>query len=606
MKSLLSLLMLLAAVQAYGQPVREKESPQDRFLTYYERNGYNHTPRYDQTVEYCRLLAESSPLVHLTSIGQSAEGREIPLLIVDRDGFSDPEAVRKSGRAVVLVEACIHAGEPDGKEAGLMLIRDMVIRKQYLHLLDEVTLLFIPILNTDGHEQFSAYNRINQNGPAELGTRATRQRINMNRDFIKADSPEMRHWLRLYDTWLPELFIDVHVTNGADFQYVMTYSIECSGFMEKGLDAWSRTVFEKQLKQRMQRDGYPIFPYFSFREYGKPEKGVLTEVFPPQYSHGYAAVRNRIGLLLETHIYKPYRQRVDATYKLLVNALELAGTHREELQERIAAADRAVASPAFRQQPYALNYRNTFTDSIPETFRGWAARTVKSDLSGGDWLIQDYDTPVNTPTHIYTSFEPSVSVQLPEAYIVSAENLDAIEILNLHGIALTRLENPLEVEVETYRFTRNSQWSKTPYEGRIVLTPDCTVQTETVTYPRNSVLVDMNQPRAAVAAFILEPASPTSLVYWGFFNNYVRPASEFFVGLRYMEVKGREMLEQDPQLRQEFERKKQADPAFAADPDAILRFFMAKVRENVEPDANLYPVGRIMNRAAVPEQPRTR
>lgn len=594
-----ALLICLLLGSAAGSRAEEHLSDatknnREKFLTYYEKNGYNHTPRYAETVAYCQLLAQESPWVTYTSIGKSAQGRDIPLLIVDKNGYTTPEQARAHGKAVVLVEACIHAGEPDGKEAGLMLIRDMVIHKRHTELLDKVTLLFIPIFNTDGHEQFSEYNRINQNGPVELGTRATSQRINLNRDFIKADAPEMRHWLKFYNQWDPELFIDVHVTNGADFQYVITYALENAGYTEKGLMDWTQQVFEKELKEQMKRDKFPIFPYFSFKEYGKPEKGFVTEIFPPLYSHGYAATRNRVGLLLENHIYKPYKQRVDATYILLTHALELVNTHCAALKEKIAAADRFTASAAFREKPFALTYQNAFTDSIPDTFLGWKANTLKSDLSGGDWIVQDYNTPVSTPTHIYTSFAEEKTVKLPDAYIISAENNEVIELLDVHGIRYTRLEKAMPMNVETYRFTPASQWSKTPYEGRFTLKPDFTVQTETVTYPANSAVVDMNQPLAKIAAFLLEPNAPTSLVYWGFFDNYIRPASEFFISLRYMEVKGREMLEKDPQLKAEFEKEKQTNPEFKTNPNAVLQFFMNKLRKNVDPDANLYPVGRLL------------
>jgi murein tripeptide amidase MpaA len=283
---------------------------QDKYLTHYEKSGFNKTPRYAQTIEYAKLLDEASPLINMVSIGISPQGREIPVLILDRDGLKSPEAIRAKGRVVILAEASIHAGEPDGKDAGLMLLRDIAIGGKNRELLENVSLLFIPIINVDGHEDFGTHYRINQNGPEEVGARFTAQKYNMNRDFIKADAPETRALLQLYSKWMPELFIDIHVTNGADFQYVSTYGLDHCGFLAPAMLEWSKNIFEKQLKAGMASEGYPIFPYFEFNSYTNPGAGVLPDNFPPQYSNGYASANNRIGLLVENHIYKPYKERV--------------------------------------------------------------------------------------------------------------------------------------------------------------------------------------------------------------------------------------------------------------------------------------------------------
>ena len=250
-------LFLLPSVQASGQF-------KDKFLTHYEKNAFNKTPRYDETVEYSKMLAQSSGLVTYKSMGISPQGREIPLLILDKDGLSTPEQIRAKGRVIVLAEAAIHAGEPDGKDAGLMLIRDIAIHGKHREILDSASLLFIPIINVDGHEDFGSHYRINQNGPEEVGARFTSQRLNMNRDFIKADAPETRALLALYGEWMPEVFIDIHVTNGADFQYVSTYGLDHCGFLAEPMLNWSKNIFEKELKSSMERAGYPIFPYFEF------------------------------------------------------------------------------------------------------------------------------------------------------------------------------------------------------------------------------------------------------------------------------------------------------------------------------------------------------
>lgn len=591
---LIAMLFITTALQA-----QTKEN--NKFKTYFEAHEYNQTPRYPQTIEYCKLLADNSPWITYTSIGKSPQGRDIPLLIVDKDGDTSVTQCRAKGKAIVLIEACIHAGEPDGKEAGFMLIRDIAIYKKNTHLLDNVTLLFIPIINVDGHEQFSAYNRINQNGPLELGTRTTAQRINMNRDFIKADAPEMQHWIKLYTTWMPELFIDVHVTNGADFQYVITYGMDNTGYMENGLRQWAQNNFEKPLKEMMKNNGFPIFPYFSFIQQNKPEKGMTLDTFAPQYSNGYAAAHNRIGLLIETHIYKPYKQRVEGTYKMLSNAIEIVNTKRDELQSAIAKADKFTSSDAFRKEPLVLTYTNTFTDSIPDNFLGWKTKTITSDLSGAKWTLQDYDSPITTPTHIYTSFKPEKTATVPKAYILTPENISAIELLKLHGLNMEILTEPIQIKVQTYRFISKKEkgldpiWAQTPYEGRITTNVTFTTQNEVITYPKGAVIVKMDQPKAKIAAFLLEPDSPTSLVYWGFYNSYINPPSEFWVRVGYMEVKGREMMAKDPKLKEEFQQKIANDSSFANNPQARLQFFYDKLRQHVEPYGNLYPIGKIID-----------
>jgi len=353
---ILGLFMCVSCTQPY---MREE------FITDCEKSMFVKTPRLKETMEYFQKLADFSSMVKISSFGISPQGRELPLVIVDKDGLQSPDEIRRKGRVIVLIESCIHAGEPDGKDASMIFLRDMIVEKKNIDILDDVSFLFIPVFNVDGHENFSATNRINQNGPEELGTRNTAQLINLNRDFLKADAPEMRAWLKLYNRWMPELFIDVHVTNGADFQYVMTYAIENRGtIMEEGLRQWSLNVYEKQLNERMEKVGFPLFLYASFRKYNAPESGILIDIFDPRYSEGYAASRNRLGLLIENHIYKPYEQRVKATLEAFIASARILAENKEELKETIANADRAVSSPEYRQKPMEMMFKPVNKDSV--------------------------------------------------------------------------------------------------------------------------------------------------------------------------------------------------------------------------------------------------
>src|SRR5258705_4194442 len=220
-----------------------KENLPSDWQTHAERTNYRETPRYAETVAYAERLAGSSPLVEYRSFGKSGQGRDLPLLIASEGDTFNPEAARKAGKAVILIQSCIHAGEPDGKDAGLALLRDLAISKSLPGLLDHVVVLFIPIYNTDGHERSSAYNRINQNGPAEMGWRTTSSYQNLNRDYMKADTPETRAWLSLWNEWQPDLFIDCHVTDGADYRSNITYHFERHEGLDPEIVEWEQDVF---------------------------------------------------------------------------------------------------------------------------------------------------------------------------------------------------------------------------------------------------------------------------------------------------------------------------------------------------------------------------
>ena len=188
------------------------EAQNTEWETYYEQSNFMETPRYNETIEYCKKLADYSECIQYQTFGKSIQGRDLPLLIIDKNKNFTPQSIKESGNAILFIEACIHPGESEGKDAGLMLLRDMFVNNQYPELLEKTSILFLPIFNADGHERFSAYNRINQNGPKQMGWRTTAENYNLNRDFTKADAPEMQQWLTLFNQWLPDMFMDIHTT----------------------------------------------------------------------------------------------------------------------------------------------------------------------------------------------------------------------------------------------------------------------------------------------------------------------------------------------------------------------------------------------------------
>lgn len=560
----------------------------DEWETYYEKSNFLETPRYEQTIEFCKKMADASKQITYRGFGMSPQGRELPLLIVDKNGNSEPQPVKESGKAILFIEAGIHAGEIDGKDAGLMLIRDLVLRDKYPGLLDHVTILFVPIFSVDGHERFSAYNRFNQNGPKEMGWRVTAQNLNLNRDFVKADAPEMQAWLKLFQKWLPDFFVDCHVTDGADYQYVVTYSIEIRGNMPDGITEWTKQNYLPQLESAMAAEGYLIFPYVAFREKHNPLSGVNSWVCKPKLAHGYTAIQNRQGLLIETHMFKPYKQRVSGTYYTLLHTLRIMDQQYEQLKRANLQSDQYTASAEFRKRPFPLLFEKT-ADTIMIDYAGYSIKKENSEVSDTVRVIYESE-PENIKIPFYHKQKPKLTVQLPEAYIVPAEWTSVIQRLEWHGVQYERLKDLRKFKIETYRF-KNVRWQQKPYEGRHPLTYQYDVVTLEKEFPAGSVLIPMNQRTAPVAAHLLEPDAPDALVSWGFFDAIFEYKE--YAELYVLEDYARERLASDPELKAEFEKKLSQDPEFAASSKKRLYFFY----ENSpywDSDFLLYPVGRIM------------
>jgi hypothetical protein len=560
--------------------------------THAERTDYRETPRYEETLAYCRkLVAASSSQLRLTDFGRSGEGRALPLVIAATNGTFTPEASRRAGKVVVFVQANIHAGETDGKDAGLALLRDIVVLKTHPRLLEHVTLLFVPIYNVDGHERRSPYNRINQNGPEEMGWRANATNLNLNRDYMKADAPETRAWLRLWNEWNPELFIDCHVTDGADFRYNVTYQFEEHENIPPLLRSWMRTAFEGRIVPATEALGNLLTTYMEFRDNRDPVRaGVEGFIGTPRFATGYAPLRNRPALLIETHMLKDYRTRVRATYDLLRTALEDVNRDPAGWIRVAKETDQNVIEEGSAYDPARkVALRIAFTDkSVPRVIKGVEFRRELSDVSGAVRVV--YGTkPLDYTVPFFNESYATISVPTPLYYIIPPQWTEVIEVLAAHGVRLQRLAEPLTVEVESYRFSE-VKWASASFELRVPVTQKNRVVREQQTFVAGAVVVPMGQAAGRLVVNLLEPDAPDSLLYWGFFNS-IFEQKEYGEGYM-LEKLAREMLAKDEKLREEFERRVATEPQFAASARARLNFFYER-SPYYDPRMNLYPVGRI-------------
>jgi hypothetical protein len=557
-------------------------------ITDYEKSGYKKTPPYSRTIKYCKTLAAVSSYIHYTTFGVSPQGRDLPLLIIDKNAHFTSSDVRKTDNVVFMIQAGIHSGEIDGKDAGFMLLRDVISKKDLFKLIDHVTILFIPIFNVDGHERFSAYSRANQNGPEEMGWRVTAQNYNLNRDYLKADAPEMKAWLQLYNEWQPEFFADCHVTDGADFQYTITYKIEQHGILDSELVQWINGSYLPPLKKAMVNDNFPLIEYVWFKEKHHLASGMQTWASPPRFSDGYTAIQNRPGLLVETHMFKDYKSRVDATYSILKHTLEILNEEYLTLRSKIAAVDKKTADPDFRKIPYTLTYKLSNQPEYNE-FLGYEYDVIKSDLTGGDWFRYYKDRPKTYRIPFYNKMEPVIQVQLPDAYVVPAEWIEVIERIKLHGIKYLTINNEKELTINTYKFLK-PKWSTSPYEGHQTVEFELKPVVLKRTFSAGSIVIDMNQRASKVIANILEPQAVDSYAFWGFFNSIFERKE--YVESYVMEERARMMLAGNPNLKHEFKTKLKNDSSFAKSPSAILMWFYQK-SPYWDERKDIYPVGRI-------------
>lgn len=564
--------------------------PKD-WQTFAERTDYRKTPRYDDTIGFSKKLAAASELVTYKSFGKSSEGRDLPLLIAAKDKSFTPESARKIGKPIIFIQAAIHSGESDGKDAGFALLRDIAITKTRLDLLDNAVILFVPIYNVDGHELFGKYNRINQNGPEEMGFRANSANQNLNRDYIKADNPETVAWLKLWNVWNPDFFIDCHVTDGADFRYNITYEFAHHAEISEHLKKWMDEHFDKKIVPKVEAEGNLLTHYLQFVDGGDPTKGIFSFMATPRFATGYTPLRNRNGLLIETHSLKDYKSRVRGTYDILRYTIEEIGKNKQSLFDANKKADEDTIEMGKKYQPAS---KFPLTQKVGNTardfnFKGVEIKFEDSDISGKKRVI--YGTKpfdVTIPQYDEAQIEKEVSV--PLYYIVPPQWIDVIARLDFHGIDYFRTDKPQEFEIESYRF-EDQKWADSPFEGHITMTFKTVPIKEKRMFPKNSVVVPVAQKNAKVAIHWLEPDAPDSAMFWGFFNA-VFEQKEY--GESYiMEDIAREMLAKDENLRKEFAEKLK-DEKFAANSGARMRFFYVR-SPYYDKRIGLYPVGRIVS-----------
>lgn len=535
-----------------------------------ERSGFERTGRYDEVIALCDRFAQRYPqAVRCIEFGSTPEGRPMKALVVSTSGALDPTSIAQRKLPVVLIQGGIHAGEIEGKDAGFLALRELLDNQSGSRPLDKLVWLFVPVFNIDGHERFGAWNRPNQRGPIEMGWRTTAQNFNLNRDYVKADAAEMQAMLRLLQQWDPLLYVDLHTTDGAQFEHDVSIQVEPVHAGDEALRRDGRQWRDAVIATLARQGSLPLAFYPSFVTEDDPSSGFIDEVPPPRFSHGYFQLRNRFGMLVETHSWKPYPTRVRIMRNTIHSVLEQTARHGARWRADASAADARAAR--LGGTPVALSWA-TADDAHTIAFRGYAYSRTRSPISGALMTRYDEQRPQVWKVPLRDRIEPDLLVPAPRGgYLVPAAQAATVaEKLRLHGIHFELLNTTTVRDVQAFR-ADDARFAAQSSEGRQRLQISGQWRAERRELPAGSLFVPIAQPGARLLMALLEPQAPDSLLQWGLFNNEFE-RKEYMEAYVAEEV-ARTMLAEDPALKAHFEQRLAADPAFAADPDARLEFF---------------------------------
>jgi hypothetical protein len=611
-----ALASLLLAAPALGAAPFKKPAPPPiprEWLTPAEAADFRATPSYDETLAFLKKLQERLPEMSLRFYGSSGEGRPMPLVIVSKEKVFSPEGDEAGERdrgknkekdreeekkPVVLLQNSIHAGEIDGNDACLLLLRDWALGRRR-ELLDAATILILPIYNVDGHERVSPWNRPNQNGPVEgMGFRTTADGLDLNRDHMKLESPEARALIALVNAWHPDLHVDDHVTDGVDHDWVLTYSWAESPQAPAPVGAWLAGHMPAVLAAT-EKAGHRVGPYVDLKDRDDPAKGFSSWVGGPRFSTAYFPLRNIPSILVETHSYKPYKARVLANRDFLVALLaEIAKDPGElhEAVEKAGAATAALGRPDAAPSEVAVSWAESEkADRIRlplyETGRKTSVVTGQPLLTYLRGKVHEIEVPW------YHRSEATARLPRPRGYLVLPGWPQIEAVLRGQGLKVERLASPVEIEVEAMRLS-SPDFAKTPYQGLTQVQAKVARQKERRQISAGALWIPADQPDFELAVELLEPESPDSLLAWGLLSTLFEQKE--YISPQVLEGLVLEKLK-DPKIAAEWQEALK-DEAFAKDPAARSRWWYRRT-PYFDERVGLLPVFRVMQAPRLATRP---
>ncbi|WP_397363487.1 M14 family metallopeptidase [Olleya sp. R77988] len=552
------------------------------FTTVFEKSEGLKTATYQQTINFYKNLAEAYTTVSIDSIGTTDSGKPLHLVTLNPNANFNFENIRNNKR-ILLINNGIHPGESDGIDATMLLFRDFAQGK--IELPKHTVLTTIPIYNIGGSLNRNTSTRTNQNGPKAYGFRGNARNYDLNRDFIKSDSKNARTFAKIFHLVQPDVFIDNHVSNGADYQYTLTHLFTQHNKLGGDLGHYLHTKMQPELEQKLATKDWDITPYVNVFN-TIPEKGFSQFMDSPRYSTGYTTLFNTLGMMVETHMLKPYKQRVEGTYELMKSMVEIIETDHIAIKKL-----RAKANVAFKaKDSYPLAWQIDTAKATTIQFKGFEGSITKSNLTGLNRLKYDTTKPFTKPINYKNYFKPSLEVSIPNAYIIPQGWWTIVDLLQLNNVEIKQLKKDSILSVQSYKIeTYNTR--KQAYEGHYLhYNTSVSVSEKELAFKKGDYIIDTNQKAFRYLLETLEPQAPDSFFNWNYFDTILQQKEGFSPYV--WEDKAKLLLNENPEIRNEFNNKKLTDKNFASNWYAQLDW-IHKQSKHYEKAHLQYPIFRI-------------
>ncbi len=561
MKKIIGIFFLLIGLVSYSQQKGEKKE----FTSLFETSNGTETPQYKDVIAFYKQLSTSHKEISIFEIGETDIGKPLHLVVFNSDGNSSIQSLKESTKTRILINNGIHPGESDGIDASMLLLRDITqngsLKKKYQNVLIGI----IPVYNIGGALQRNSHTRANQNGPKEYGFRGNTRNYDLNRDFIKQDTKNAATFAKIFHLLDPDIFIDNHVSNGADYQYAITHLFTQHNKLGGTLGVYLEKEMRPYIEQSLAQKSIDITPYVNV--WGStPEKGWTQFYDTPRYSTGYTSLFNTLGLMVETHMLKPYKIRVEQTYELLFSTLDFAVKEQINIKK--------IRTNALKQWLNTTSYPIAFSPdkNTPSTlsFKGYKAIYKESKITSGKRLFYDRTKPYTFPVSYYNNFLATKKVTIPKAYLLKQGWYRVVERLENNHIKFSRLKKDTLIKV-TVQYIADYKTKKQAYEGHY-LHHDTKVKkvTKNIQFKKGDIIIPTKQKGIRYIIETLEAAATDSFFNWNFFDTILQ-RKEGFSAYVFEDIAA-EILAENPAIKKQLDDKINTDKKFASNPYEQLNF----------------------------------